>query len=158
VAVPREDHFGPVDKSCHGLVALPALERYGLLWVNANPDGAMNIDELLGDLAPELDAWQLGRYVRQGSQTYHHAMNWKLAIDTLGETYHLNTLHRDSLAIDFYGNVQLHNRFERNHRMALCLTNVQLITGMGGPTPVRVYPDAANPHQSHSQIDFYLDP
>ncbi|MFP6835724.1 MAG: aromatic ring-hydroxylating dioxygenase subunit alpha [Pseudomonadales bacterium] len=185
VAVPREDHFGPVDKSCHGLVALPALERYGLLWVNANPDGAMNIDELLGDLAPELDAWQLGRYVRQGSQTYHHAMNWKLAIDTFGETYHFNTLHRDSLAMDFYGNVQLHDRFERNHRMALCLKNienlretpretwdvrqgalpvyylfpnVQLITGMGGPTLVRVYPDAANPHQSHSQIDFYLDP
>jgi hypothetical protein len=87
--------------------------------------------------------------------------------------------------MDFYGNVQLHDRFERNHRMALCLKNienlretpretwdvrqgalpvyylfpnVQLITGMGGPTLVRVYPDAANPHQSHSQIDFYLDP
>jgi hypothetical protein len=29
---------------------------------------------------------------------------------------------------------------------------------MGGPTLVRVYPDAANPHQSHSKIDFYLDP
>ncbi len=185
VAVPKEDHFGPVDKSCHGLVVLPAVERYGLLWVNANPDGAMNIDELLGDLAPELDAWQLDRYVRQDSVTYHHAMNWKLAIDTFGETYHFNTLHRDSLAMDFYGNVQLYDRYERNHRMALCLKNidtlrgtpretwdvrqgalpvyylfpnVQLITGMGGPTLVRVYPDAANPHQSHSQIDFYLEP
>jgi hypothetical protein len=36
--------------------------------------------------------------------------------------------------------------------------NVQLITGMGGPTLVRVYPDGSNPHQSHSQIGFYLDP
>jgi nitrite reductase/ring-hydroxylating ferredoxin subunit len=185
VAVPKEDHFGPVDRSCHGLVALPAVERYGLLWVNANPDGTMEIDELLGDLAPELDAWRLDRYVRQGSETYDHAMNWKLAIDTFGETYHFNVLHKDTLASDFYGNVQLYDTYLRNHRMALCLKNietlrdepreswdvrhaalpvyylfpnVQLITGMGGPTLVRVYPDAANPHQSHSQIDFYLDP
>jgi len=185
VAVPKEDHFGPVDKSCNGLVALPALERYGLLWVNANPDGAMNVDELLGDLAAELEAWQLDRFIRQGSETYDHAMNWKLAIDTFGETYHFNTLHKDTLANDFYGNVQLYDRYERNHRMALCLKsieelrtapreswdvrrgalpvyylfpNVQLITGMGGPTLVRVYPDGANPNQSHSQIDFYLDP
>jgi nitrite reductase/ring-hydroxylating ferredoxin subunit len=185
VAVPKEDHFGPVDRSCHGLVELPAVERYGLLWVNANPDGAIDIDELLGELAPELEAWHLDRYVRQGSETYDHAMNWKLAIDTFGETYHFNTLHRDTLANDFYGNVQLYDTYRRNHRMALCLKNidslraepretwdvrnaalpvyylfpnVQLITGMGGPTLVRVYPDAANPHQSHSKIDFYLDP
>ncbi|MDH3642272.1 MAG: aromatic ring-hydroxylating dioxygenase subunit alpha [Gammaproteobacteria bacterium] len=185
VAVPKEDHFGPVDKSNHGLVALPAEERYGLLWVNANPDGAMNVDDLLGDLAAELEAWQLDSYVRQGSESYDHAMNWKLAIDTFGETYHFNTLHKDTLANDFYGNVQLYDRYQRNHRMALCLKsieelretpreswdvrrgalpvyylfpNVQLITGMGGPTLVRVYPDGANPNQSHSQIDFYLDP
>ena len=185
VAVPREDHFGPVDKSCHGLVELPAEERYGLLWVNANPDGVMNIDELLGDLAPELDAWQLDRYVKQSSTSYPHAMNWKLAIDTFGETYHFGVLHKNTLANDFYANVQLYDRFKRNHRMALCLKNidtlrevpreswdvrqaalpvyylfpnVQLITGMGGPTLVRVYPDGANPRQSHSQIDFYLDP
>ena len=112
-------------------------------------------------------------------------MNWKLAIDTFGETYHFGVLHKNTLANDFYANVQLYDRFKRNHRMALCLKNidtlrevpreswdvrqaalpvyylfpnVQLITGMGGPTLVRVYPDGPNPRQSHSQIDFYLDP
>ena len=29
VAVPKEDHFGPIDRSAHGLVRLPAVERYG---------------------------------------------------------------------------------------------------------------------------------
>ena len=54
-----------------------------------------------------------------GNTTFDHAMNWKLAIDTFGETYHFNTLHRDTLAQDFYGNAQMYDRYERNHRMML---------------------------------------
>ena len=187
VAVPKEDHFGPVDRACHGLIALPAVEQYGLLWVNPNPAaGELDVDALLGaELASELDAWQIGRYLSQGQTSYQTAMNWKLAIDTFGETYHFNTLHRDSLAEDFYGNVQCYDTYQRNHRMMLCLKNietlrdeprdqwhvlraalpvyyifpnVQLIIGGGGPTLVRVYPDGENPHQCHSQISFYLDP
>ena len=112
-------------------------------------------------------------------------MNWKLAIDTFGETYHFNTLHRNSLANDFYGNVQMYDRYGRNHRMMLCMRtiddlrtkpqdewnvlhgalpvyylfpNVQLIVGPAGPTLVRVYPESSNPHQSSSQIGFYMYP
>ena len=185
VSVPKEGHFGPVDRSCHGLKALPAQERFGLLWVHPQPDGEMDLDRQLGDLGPELEDWDLDRFVPEGQTTYEHPMNWKLAIDTFGETYHFNTLHRDSLAQDFHGNVQLYDTYERNHRMMLCLRNidalremdradwhvlsaalpvyyifpnVQLIIGYDGPTLVRVYPDATDPHNSHSQISFYLDP
>jgi phenylpropionate dioxygenase-like ring-hydroxylating dioxygenase large terminal subunit len=112
-------------------------------------------------------------------------MNWKLAIDTFGETYHFNTLHKDTLANDFYGNAQMYDTHGRNHRMMLCLRNIdtlrnqpekdwnvllaalpiyyifpniQLILGQEGPTLVRVYPDGDNPHQSFSKINFYLSP
>jgi nitrite reductase/ring-hydroxylating ferredoxin subunit len=182
VAVPREDQFGTVDKSSHGLVALPALERHGLLWVNANPQGAINVDELLGDLGEELAGWDLTAATPQWETTYDTPMNWKLAIDTFGETYHFNTLHKDTLATTFYGNCQLYHTFERNHRMALCIRgidhlrnlpeaewhvlkaalpvyyifpNVQLIIGSGGPTLVRVYPRGTDPNDSFSQISFY---
>ena len=185
LSVPKENHFGPVARDCHGLKALPAEERFGLLWVHPQPDGEMDLDRQLGALGPEFDDWDLGRFVPHGQTTYDHAMNWKLAIDTFGETYHFNTLHRNSLAQDFHGNVQLYDTYERNHRMMLCLKNidalretdradwhvlnaalpvyyifpnVQLIIGFGGPTVVRVYPDAANPHNSLSRINFYLDP
>ena len=184
VAVPKEDHFGPVDKSCNGLVELPAEERWGLLWVHPDPAGEMDLPTQLGALGPELDSWDLSRHEYQGSTTFDHAMNWKLAIDTFGETYHFNALHRNTLAQDFYGNAQMYDRYERNHRMMLCLKNidtlrgqdpgawnvlagalpeyylfpnVQLIIGQAGPTLVRVYPDAANPHASWSRITFYLD-
>ncbi len=185
VAVPKEDHFGPVDRSCHGLVELPAAEKYGLLWVNPNRDGRMDVDECLQDLAPELEHWDLTRNTWDGETTYEHPMNWKLAIDTFGETYHFNALHKDTLASDLYGNVQMYDTYARNHRMILCgrtidglrdkpedewnvleatvpvyyiFPNVQLIFGRAGPTLVRVYPDRDNPHNSHSQISFYLSP
>ena len=54
IAVPKEGHFGPVDKKCNSLVSLPAVERHGLLWVSANPQGHFDLDELLGDLGPEV--------------------------------------------------------------------------------------------------------
>lgn len=185
VSVPKEDHFGPVDKSCHGLVALPAEEKYGLLFVHPDKDGELDIDGMLGDLADELDAWDLGSYSFQFATCYEHAMNWKLAIDTFGETYHFEALHKNTLAADVYGNVQMYDTYKRNHRMALCLRNIenlreqqeddwhilqaaipvyylfpniQLIFGRGGPTLVRVYPDLEDPHNSHSQISFYLHP
>ena len=184
VAVPREDHFGPVDKSCRGLVRLPAEEKHGLLFVNPNPNGSLDLDARLGELGPELESWNLGRFVGSGAVTYPHAMNWKLANDTFGETYHFNVLHKNTLAHEFYGNVQMYDTFERNHRMMLCLKNietlrhqskaewrvlegslpvyflfpnVQLIIGREGPTLVRVYPEEANPHASYSKISFYLD-
>jgi nitrite reductase/ring-hydroxylating ferredoxin subunit len=185
VSVPREDHFGPVDKSCHGLVELPAEEKHGILFVHPNPEGTMDLDDLLGDLGPELAAWDIGKNTYLDNTTFNHKMNWKLAIDTFGETYHFEVLHKDTLAENLYGNVQMYDTYKRNHRMALCLRNidnlraqpeedwhvlhaavpvyylfpnVQLIFGGGGPTLVRVYPRGENPNDSYSEVSFYLDP
>lgn len=182
VAVPKEDHFGNVDKSCNGLVELPSAERHGLLFACANPERPFDIDALLGDLGPELASWQLDTAEHRWDTRYDTPMNWKLAIDTFGETYHFNALHRDTLAPVLYGNCQMYDTYERNHRMTLCsrsidllrnlpesewhvlkaalpvyyiFPNVQLITGGGGPTLVRVYPCGDDPHNSYSEISFY---
>jgi phenylpropionate dioxygenase-like ring-hydroxylating dioxygenase large terminal subunit len=185
IGLPKEGHFGKVDRECNSLVALPAIERYGLLWISPDPAGEFDLDALLGDLGPELASWNLDRCEPQGRTTYPHAMNWKLAIDTFGETYHFTALHKNTLANDFYGNAQMYDTFERNHRMALCMKsidslrgkpkeewnvlraalpvyylfpNVQLIVSPAGPTLVRVYPQGPDPNQSFSKIDFYMDP
>ena len=127
VSVPQEHQFGPIDKSCHGLVELPAEERYGLLFVHPDPNGTIDLDETLGDLGPELESWDFSPFYRQYAATYDHAMNWKLAVDTFGETYHFNVLHSDTLAQSFYGNVQMYDTYQRNHRMALCLKNIDTL-------------------------------
>ncbi|MBO6564079.1 MAG: aromatic ring-hydroxylating dioxygenase subunit alpha [Pseudomonadales bacterium] len=185
LSVPKEDHFGQVDKSCNGLVKLPCIEKFGLLWVNPNPEGNIDLDDQLGELATELASWDLEKFRFNVATRFDHPMNWKLAIDTFGETYHFNALHKNTLAQDFYGNAQMYDIYKRNHRMSLCLRNIdvlrempendwnvllgalpvyyifpniQLILGLGGPTLVRVYPDGENPHNSFSQISFYVDP
>jgi len=185
-AIPVQDHFGEIDKSCHGLLELPAGERDGLLWVHPQVDGVIDLDSQLGGLAPEIASWGFGDGMVQMEETViDRRLNWKFANDTFGETYHFNTLHRNTLANDFYGNVQMYDTYGRNHRMTLCMKaidslrekpqnewnvphaalpvyylfpNVQLIVGGAGPTLVRVYADGPNPHKSFSQISFYIFP
>ncbi len=186
VSVPKEGHFGEVDRSCHSLVDLPAVEKHGILWVHPDPAGVIDVDQLLGPaLSDELGAWNFDKCTYHVSTTFPHACNWKFAVDTFGETYHFDTLHRDTLNLNFYGNAQMYDTYERNHRMSLCIRpidrmrnepedtwhvlrgslpvyylypNIQLIVGAEGPTLVRIYPDADNPHESKSQISWYVFP
>ena len=185
VGLPKPEHFGMVDKSCLGLVELPAEERHGFLWVHPRPDGMLNAAELFAGLEDEFPTWDFAAMVHVGDDVYEAPMNWKLAIDTFGETYHFEKLHRDSLAQVFYGNVQLYDTYGRNHRMALCVRsidamrdlpedqwrvtmgafpvyylfpNVQVNCGAGSMTLVRVYPVPGHPGRSVSKVSFYADP
>lgn len=185
IGVPKPDHFGAVDKSCLGLVALPAEERHGLLWVHPKADGRLDVSDLLAGLDQEFATWDFASLVHTGDATYETPMNWKLAIDTFGETYHFEKLHRDTLAPFFYGNVQAYDTYGRNHRMSLCVRsidmmrtmpeedwtvtmgafpvyylfpNIQVNVGANVVTLVRVYPDGENPHRSLSRVTFYARP
>jgi phenylpropionate dioxygenase-like ring-hydroxylating dioxygenase large terminal subunit len=183
--IPKPDHFGKIDRDCHGLVPLPAVERFGLLWVHPRPEGSIDLDRLLGGLVPEFDAWGWERLVNLGYDTYDMRLNWKLAIDTFGETYHFTTLHRDSLSLNFHGNVQAYDTFGRNHRMTLVrreidemrkrpeetweisqgtfpvyylFPNIQLNVAPFGFILVRTYPKHGDPAHSISRIGFYSRP
>ncbi|MBL4680816.1 MAG: hypothetical protein JKY88_08855 [Pseudomonadales bacterium] len=115
ISVPKEDHFGDVDKSCHGLIKLSAEEKHGLLWVHPQAGANFNLTELLGDLGDELDSWDYSSLTLGAVERYETPMNWKLAIDTFGETYQFNVLHKNTLANDLYGNVQCYDTYKNNH-------------------------------------------
>lgn len=185
VSIPRQDDFGEVDKSCYSLVELPAEEKHGILWIHPNPNAELNLDDNLGDLGAELASWKLETMTRDAATEYPHEMNWKLAIDTFGETYHFNVLHKNTLAQTFYAHTTMYDTYKRNHRMSLCqrgidtlrdkpesewdiligalpayylFPNVQLLMTQAGPVLVRVYPRGANPNDSYSKVTFYLRP
>jgi len=182
VGIPKSDHFGPVDKSCHGLIELPAAELHGFLFVHPDPDGEIDEADVLGGLSDEFASWDFSKMVHTGTDTYDMRLNWKLAIDTFGETYHFGALHKNTLAQNFYGNAQCYDTFGRNHRMILCLKslddlrgkpeydwhitdggfpvyylfpNVQVNVGAAGVVLVRTYPDRENPGRSISRVTFY---
>jgi phenylpropionate dioxygenase-like ring-hydroxylating dioxygenase large terminal subunit len=153
--------------------------------VHPDPEGDIDADALLGDLAPEFHSWNFGRLAYTSCDTYDMSLNWKLAMGTFGETYHFPTLHRDSLAQAFHGNVQAYDTFGRNHRMLLCLRNIDTLRGtpeerwyivngglpvyylfpnvqlnVGEPrlTMVRTYPDPSKAGHSISRVSFYFEP
>ncbi|MDE0350052.1 MAG: aromatic ring-hydroxylating dioxygenase subunit alpha [Gammaproteobacteria bacterium] len=117
IAVSRADRFGDIDKKQHGLVELPASERHGMLWVRPAPGAEIDVDACLEGLVDDMAHWALPGQVYVGSQVLEARMNWKLAIDTFGENYHFDVLHRETLASDIRGNLQTHDVFGSNYRM-----------------------------------------
>ena len=186
IGLPKPEHFGDIDRDCHGLVELPSEERHGLLFVHPNPDGEIDLDAQLGpELDAELASWDFSGLEVLTTDTYDMALNWKLAMDTFGETYHFPVLHQNTLSPVFHGNVQLYDTYGRNHRMILCrreidemrlepesewrlrratlpaywiFPNVQLLPSQDGVSLVRAYPVPGDPGRHVSQINFYVEP
>ncbi|MEQ1698671.1 MAG: aromatic ring-hydroxylating dioxygenase subunit alpha [Ilumatobacteraceae bacterium] len=184
--LPKSDHFGDLDHSCLGLRPLPAEERHGLLFVHPDPDGVLDLDALLGEwFNDEFSTWGFETVQPLTRDAYDTDCNWKLAMDTFGETYHFSVLHRNTLFNGFHGNVQLHDEEGHLHRMILCRRNIDTmrllpeeewrITGAALPVYwlfpnailmpfdagvflVRAYPDRDNPGRHLSRIDFYIRP
>lgn len=186
VGLPKADHFGAVDTACLGLRPLAAEERHGLLFVHPDPEGTIDLDHLLGEwFNDEFPTWHFDRLQPLTRDAYDTACNWKLAMDTFGETYHFSVLHKDTLFNGFHGNVQCHDEEGHLHRMILCkraidamrllpedewditvaglpvywlFPNVILMPFDVGCFLVRAYPDRNDPGRHLSRIDFYLKP
>ena len=186
INIPDQAHFGEIDKSCNGLIALPAVEKDGLLWVHPNVDGELDIDALLGDeLAQELASYNIASHGFAGHKTIDMRLNWKFANDTFGETYHFGKLHKDTLGRLYHGNNLHLKEFGRHHRFVTAslgiddlrqipesewsiahgtfvlyhlFPNIQFLTSNQTSTLIRIYPDFENPSRSITRISFYFAP
>jgi len=185
IGVPQEAQFGAIDKACLGLVALPCVEHLGFVVVHPEPKGVIDINVLFQGVAEDLESYGWGRYVLALEQTLDMKLNWKLATDTFGETYHFKRLHKNTLANMFHGDVLSYRSYERNHRMVLCLKaidelrgrprsewrlethafpvyflfpNVVVNVGNQRIAVVRVYPHPDDPGRSVSKISYFFAP
>lgn len=87
--------------------------------MQASPGGAIDVDELLGGLGPEMASYKLDTYSHYKTTTLAKDMNWKLVVDTFLETWHVATLHRDTIGSIFQPNVNVFDAFGRNGRMII---------------------------------------
>jgi phenylpropionate dioxygenase-like ring-hydroxylating dioxygenase large terminal subunit len=133
----------------------------------------------------EFPTWNFAELVPLTQQVFDTGCNWKLAMDTFGETYHFSVLHRDTLFNGFHGNVQCYDEAGHLHRMILCkrdidamrllpeeqwditvaglpvywiFPNVILLPFDAGCFLVRAYPDRNDPGRHVSHVSFYLKP
>lgn len=87
-------------------------EHHGLIFVQVDGSGGGDPDEeassagssvadveaCLGGAQDDLGAFGLADYCHIDTRTSTWDMNWKMVIDTFTESYHIRTLHRDSIA------------------------------------------------------------
>jgi phenylpropionate dioxygenase-like ring-hydroxylating dioxygenase large terminal subunit len=171
-AIPLADQVGKIDKKCHGLVELPAVEQGGLLWVHPRADGRIDLDRQLAGLGGEIASWGFGELIHVGETVIDGRLNWKLANDTFGETYHFSRLHKNTLGQIFHGDALGYEEFGRNHRFVIAtkaidelrtkprnewklldatsplyylFPNIQLSFGNGTVSLIKIYPDPAHP-------------
>ena len=182
-AIPLQGQFGSIDKSCHGLVELPAVEQGGLLWVHPRADGSIDLGAQLAGLGPEIASWGFGDLVPLGESVIEGNLNWKRANDTFGETYHFQRLHKDTLGQIFYGDALGYEEFGRNHRFVIAtrridelrgkpenewklvdatsplyylFPNIQLTFGDGTASLIKIYPNPKDPGRSLTRVVHYF--
>ena len=185
IGVPREHDFGTVDKSCMGLTELPSEELNGMLWVHPQPDGILDLKKFLGPLLDEISDNPYEEMVYVGESVIERDLNWKLANDTFGETYHFEVLHKNTLSNIFYGNnlsyqeLGLHHRFVFASRtidkirerpveewnlstvtslLYYIFPNIQFTQGGDSQSLIKMYPVAGKPGRSLTRIDHYYHP
>ncbi|MBV8777781.1 MAG: Rieske 2Fe-2S domain-containing protein [Alphaproteobacteria bacterium] len=117
MARPDERSFAAAERATHGLTGLPVLEKYGMIWVSPDPAAAFDVDRMLGGLSGDLAAYGLENWHHYETRVLRRKFNWKLGVDTFGETYHLQHLHPNTVDPLFHSNRCTFDAFGPNHRM-----------------------------------------
>lgn len=108
--------FGDIDLAAMSLTRLPIAERAGLLWVSLRPDATFDIDEWLGDFAPQLEALKLEEW-HIFEQRELEGPGWKVAWDGYLEGYHQSALHPNTVGLNTIGNMMVVDAFGPHQRI-----------------------------------------
>ena len=118
--IPDAESFDGLTKHDHALSSLPVEERHGLIWVQVPGARPMKVAQWLGSgLDEELSSYALAGYSLYRQQVFSLSANWKLAMDGFLESYHVRSLHRNSIGAYFYSNLSTVDEIGRHLRLVL---------------------------------------
>jgi len=116
VGVPSEQFFCGKLEANRQLNQCPAEERHGMVFVLAQPGGTMDLDAHLGPFGEEMERLQFVNSEPVMEQKFQSSSNWKFAMDTYLESYHLPSLHGSTFANVFESNLFLLDMFGPHYR------------------------------------------
>ena len=127
--------FAGIDLAAHGLVRLPAAERHGLLFVRPKPAQpgeslVLDVDTGLGTMVADFDALKLDTFPLFSTDRVAPRLNWKFAIDTFLEGYHIKHLHQKTIGPYFIGNCGLFDGAGLHSRMCVPRTTIETMRGL----------------------------
>ena len=137
VGVPRSDLFPGLDKASKKLRELKLEEAHGFLWLTlqpaepqpaeaqpaeaqpaeaqpaeaGSPNRDTSIDQFLMGLGEDLEGLAFGQYQVYFDKTRELNADWKLPLYAFLESYHIATLHKDSIANFFIENIAVSEQF-----------------------------------------------
>lgn len=100
--VPSEGNFPGLDKAVNGLTPIACDTWNDLIFINFTDPPSQSLREYLGDLADYGDEYpmsDLNAWINVDVGTVN--CNWKIFLDAFQEAYHINFLHRQTLADTF---------------------------------------------------------
>ena len=124
--------FAGLDLGAHGLVRLPAGEKHGMIFVRAAAarDGGhpeIDVDAGLGRFAPACAALEPASFPIFSVDRVAPRINWKFAVDTFLEGYHIPHLHRKTIGPYFIGNCGTFDGAGRHGRMCVARTSIDAV-------------------------------
>ena len=124
--------FAGLDLASHGLIPLPAAEKHGMIFVRPKPVSPgetfdLDIDAILGAFASPLAALKLDTYALHSTDRVAPRINWKFAVDTFLEGYHIPHLHRKTIGPYFIGNCGLFDDAGLHGRMSVARTSIDAV-------------------------------
>jgi hypothetical protein len=97
---------------------VPVVEWSGLIFVQMDArEPELDLASFLGSFAPELAQLELASAAPISSSELQAETNWKLALDTYGESYHFATLHASTIGKTHYSNVAVFDAFDQHWRI-----------------------------------------
>jgi len=115
----QKQGFPDIDKSAHGLVPLSCAERFGFIWVIADPSSTTEIQAWLDPLAEDLAWIGMDKMKIQAEDTLAIKANWKILVEGGIEAYHFKVAHRDTIGPYFEDNLSSYTQMGRHLRSVL---------------------------------------
>lgn len=123
IGVAERQKFGDIDRAAHGLTALPAYERAGLIFVVLTPDLAVDFEGFFGGMLDDLEQFDFRNWYFAGHREIHGA-NWKVAYDGYLEGYHFAVAHPETIHPRTYSNIMHFDAFGPHLRIGFPQTSI----------------------------------
>ena len=178
------DAFEQIDRRELGLVGVPTAERFGLVFARLHGSEAIDAEAELAGLGSELADYGFEHWHFFDERSEVFDANWKLIHDTFLESYHVFSLHRNTLAPDMLSTPFVADDFGPHSRgvvmrkevtsllerpesewelrpfgsiVYLLFPSVAINLPMSGHAELwEMYPEPGDPHRTRVALKFYV--
>ncbi len=144
-----ESGYSACERASLGLRERPCREGHGLILVRPEGDRPIESESWLGELATDLDVLGLARFHHFASRRTCWNANWKLLLETFLESYHVFSLHRQTVHPHYFSLPMVADRLGPHLRFPVARRTL---------SELREKPESEWSLVAHATVQWYLAP